>query len=396
MPRILTDSRPGSLPEFARGASRLLACACLLLGLAGCATLRYYGQAVNGQMEIVAKEQPISWKLASADTAPPLKARLREIQAIRRYAVTALDLPDNGSYTDYADLGRRYVVWNVVAAPEFSVRPKRFCYLIVGCVSYRGYFALSDALTEARRLSIAGYDVYVGGVPAYSTLGWFDDPVLNTWVGWSLPRVAQLIFHELTHQRLYVNGDTAFDESLATFVSGRGVRQWLAGRGACGALAAWIRETRRETQVRRLLAQTRARLRGLYALKLTPDAMRARKQAVLGAARRRYGAMSESWGRTAPYRGFFAGGLNNAKLALAASYQRWVPAFRELLRRDDGDWERFFADAKALGSLSKRQRQPRLRALAAKGRRLTPWEPACGGGSGKQPGPPRAVTAEIP
>ncbi len=201
--------------------------------LAGCGEIEFYWQGIAGQTEIIARARPID-EVIAATPDPVLKARLARAQAIRAFASRELALPDNRSYTNYADLGRPYAVWNVFAAPELSLSPRQWCFPIAGCVSYRGYFAEGDARAEAARIAAAGDDVHVGGVPAYSTLGYFDDPVLSTFVRYREVELARLIFHELAHQVVYVKDDTSFNESFATAVEEEGIARWLAAEVATG------------------------------------------------------------------------------------------------------------------------------------------------------------------
>jgi len=212
---------------------RAIAIAGAVLLLAGCSavdTADYYWQGATGQLEILARAKPIPEAIAESPDVS-LKQRLARVQEIRAYASRELGLPDNGSYTRYTDLGRQFVVWNVFAAPELSLSPMQWCFPIAGCVNYRGYFNEKDARDEAARLTAAGDDVWVSGVPAYSTLGYFDDPILSTFVRWPETEVARMVFHELAHQVVYVKDDTQFNESFAVTVEEAGVRRWLAAQG---------------------------------------------------------------------------------------------------------------------------------------------------------------------
>jgi predicted aminopeptidase len=190
----------------------LIVTVAVVLGVgSACSSLDYYKQALSGQMEVVSKREPLDEVVQSPDTPEPLRARLRTIQRMRDFASSELALPNNGSYRSYADLGRPFVVWNVFASPELSLEPMEWCYPFVGCLSYRGYFERDEAVQLAAELDGQGMEAWVGGVPAYSTLGWFDDPLLNTFVAWPEGRLAELIFHELAHQRLYLGGETEFN-----------------------------------------------------------------------------------------------------------------------------------------------------------------------------------------
>ena len=215
--------------------ARLLTIAGAVLPLSGC----YLLQAAGGQMEISAKREPIAEVIADAATPPQLRARLEYVANARDFASRELGLPDNESYRSYADLDRPYVVWNVFAAPEFSVEPRRWCFPIAGCVVYRGYFSEEAAQHYASRLRRRGDDAAVGGVAAYSTLGHFKDPVLSTMLGWSDAQLAATLFHELAHQVVYVPGDSEFNESFATVVEEAGLERWLTERRRSQELVAW-------------------------------------------------------------------------------------------------------------------------------------------------------------
>src|SRR5512140_485103 len=256
--------------NFARRITTAAA-ALLLLALGGCSAIDFYWQGVAGQMSLLARARPITDVVESTND-PLLKKRLLQVQAIRAFAVRELGLPDNQSYTRYSDLGRPYVVWNVVATPELSLTPRQWCYAIVGCVSYRGYFNEDEARNEAQRLVARGDDVNLGGVAAYSTLGWFDDPVLSTFVRYKESELARLIFHELAHQVVYVKDDTAFNESFAVAVEEEGMQRWLsaqASRPDAPQLAEEVARAKRlRADFRSLVRTTRDRLKALYASRL--------------------------------------------------------------------------------------------------------------------------------
>src|SRR6185295_9567668 len=271
---------PCSSPKagFLRFPSNLFLAIAAAMLLTGCETLAYYLQAVGGQLELMARAQPVGTLIADPATPQPLRERLALARSIRDYASRELGLPDNGSYRSYADLGRAYVVWNVVAAPEFGLAPVESCFPVAGCVPYRGFFALEDAERHAARLRSAGNDVNVRGVPAYSTLGRFDDPLLNTFIRNPDADLARLIFHELSHQVLYVKGDSTFNESFAVAVERAGVRRWLAATGRSAAMQAFLETQERGARFLSLLEQARTRLKALYAMPLPPEVMRERKR----------------------------------------------------------------------------------------------------------------------
>jgi predicted aminopeptidase len=330
--------------------------------LGACSTLRYYWQAADGQLELKRKARPIEEVLADPQTPAALQDRLRRVQAIREFASAELALPRNGSYHRYADLQRPYVVWNVFAAPEFSVTPKTWCFPIAGCVGYRGYFAQKDAERFAEQATAQGYDVYVGGVPAYSTLGWLDDPVLNTFIGYSDTELARLVFHELAHQVAYAKGDSTFNESFAVTVELEGVRRWIARCGTPAHQRAFEQADLRKREFAELVARTRGRLRALYASNLPPESMRARKLQTLDAMRAEHQALKIGWGGYAGYDWWFAQPINNAQLASVAIYSQLVPGFQALLAESGGELPKFYDAVRALTQLSAEQRRARLHA----------------------------------
>jgi predicted aminopeptidase len=330
--------------------------AAVLAAIAACVSGCYEWQAAMGQADLMLKREPIPRVVANPATPAALRGQLQEVSAIRDFATHELGLPDNGSYRSYADVRRAYVVWNVFAAPEFSVQPKEWCYPIVGCVAYRGYFDERRAKTFAARLRGQGFDVVVVGVAAYSTLGHFDDPILNTMMGWSDTELAAIIFHELTHQLLYVADDASFNEALATVVEDEGVRRWLLSRGRSGDLDVFLEEQSRYRRVTDLLIETRAKLAVLYASAQAPDGMRAKKREIFAAARADYREMKAGWGARAPFSNWFDGDINNADLVSIATYERCVPGFERELKAVGGDLKQFFARVRALAHMEQRTR----------------------------------------
>ncbi|MGO9932345.1 MAG: aminopeptidase [Steroidobacteraceae bacterium] len=328
------------------------AVAALAAASAGC----YLLQSAQGQLALMSKREPIDAVIDKPTTSPALRAQLEAVASIREYASRDLGLPDNGSYKSYADVGRPYVVWNVVAAPEFSVDPKQWCYPFVGCVAYRGYFAEIKARKFAAGLGAEGLDVYVGGVAAYSTLGHFDDPILNTMVGWNDVELASIIFHELTHQMLYVPNDASFNEALATAVADEGVRRWLKQQGRDRDLEDYLIEEERYLEVIELFNATRVQLRAVYAEKLSPAAMREDKRAAFAAMRASYSVLKARWGGHAPFDAWFAADINNAHLASVATYYNCVPGFERELRAVDGDLPAFYRRVRKLANLPQKQR----------------------------------------
>jgi predicted aminopeptidase len=336
----------------------------LALAATGCADLAYYRQATAGQWELWRAGRPVAEVLADPATSLELRRRLASAQALRAFASADLALPDNASYRDYADLGRSWVVKNVFAAPELSLEPRRWCFSVVGCLSYRGYFDAEAAQRLADELRAGGDDVYVADVSAYSTLGWFDDPLLNTFIDWPTGRLAELMFHELAHQRLYIADDSAFNEAFATVMGRLGAERWLEQRGAARERADYAADYQRRQEFLRLVATARERLAALYASSRSETEKRVGKRDVLTELRDRYRVLKREWGGYAGYDRWFERDLNNAKLAGVSTYHRLVPAFEALYQREGRDFARFYRAAEAIGRLSPAEREARLRELS--------------------------------
>jgi len=316
----------------------------------------YLLQSAQGQLSLMSKREPIARVIDQPSTPSALRAQLEAVASIRDFASRELGLPDNGSYRSYADVGGRYVVWNVVAAPEFSVDAKEWCYPIVGCVAYRGYFVEARARRFAARTRAKGFDVTVGGVAAYSTLGHFNDPVLNTMMGWNDVELASIIFHELTHQLLYVPNDSSFNEALATTVEAEGVRRWLRAQGRDADLAKHLVQQDHYAKVVDLLTATRAELRTVYGSGLAPESMREKKRAAFAAMRSSYAQLKADWGGHAPFESWFDDDLNNAHLASISTYFTCVPGFERELKVVGGDLTAFYARVRALAKLDQEKR----------------------------------------
>ncbi|MFJ4196070.1 aminopeptidase [Pseudomonas sp. NPDC089534] len=341
---------------------RILFPGVLLLLLNGCTSLSYYSQLAGGQLQLLRAREPVAEVIADPARDPKLRAHLAESQKARDFASRHLHLPDNQSYRLYADIGRPFVVWNVFATPEFSLSPQNHCFPIAGCVAYRGYYSQGAARGEAAIQRLKGMDVSIGGVEAYSTLGWFDDPILNSMTGWGDERLATLIFHELAHQRFYVQDDTEFNESFATFVEQEGTRQWRAFRGLAPDNGSRLQQ---RDQFIGLILDTRARLEALYAQPLAAEVMRERKAEAFERFRRDYRALRDrQWSGDKRYDAWVNAPLNNARLLPFGLYDQWVPAFAALFRQVGGDWLRFYAEVEKLGKLGATERKSALKALA--------------------------------
>jgi predicted aminopeptidase len=338
-------------------AAAVIACAC---ALGGC----YVLQAAGGQAEVMRKSEPIPQVLADPQTSPRTLERLQLVQEAREFAIGELALPDGKSYRQYADLGRPYVVHNVVATPEFSVDPYRWCFPVAGCIAYRGYFKQSRAEDFALRLAIRGDDVTVGGVPTYSTLGHLPDPVFQPMLEWRDTRLVGTVFHELAHERLYLPGDSELNEAFASVVEDEGVRRWLAARGRTTDIAIYDTGLQRQREFAELLQETRLRLRELYASGLSPVEMRIEKQREFGRLKFRYEQWRrEHWGGYSGYDDWFARALNNARLVAVATYEDCVPGLRRVLE-EAGSLPAFYDRVAATRSLTAKERHAQLCAVA--------------------------------
>jgi len=329
--------------------------------LCGCSSLSYYAQLADGQLSLLRAREPVADVIADPARDPKLRERLRHAQAARDFASRKLHLPDNRSYRLYADIHRPYVVWNVFATDEFSLAPITHCFPIAGCVAYRGYYSQGGARGEAALQRQAGKDVYVSGVEAYSTLGWFDDPIISSMSAWGDDRLATLIFHELAHQRFYVKDDTEFNESYANFVEQEGTRQWRTAQNLPPESQAQARQRGQFTQ---LVLEARERLKQLYALPLSSAEMRARKAAEFERLRSAYRQLrAQQWGGDKRFDAWINAPLNNAKLLPFGLYDQWVPAFSAVFKQVNGDWPKFFAAVEKLGRLPIDERKAALQKL---------------------------------
>ncbi len=339
--------------------------------LASCSTARYVSQSLTGGARVLLARQPIERLIAEPDTPADLRTRLELILAMREFARDQLQLPVGKSYSSFVELDRPYVAWNVVAAPALSVEPETWCFPIAGCVSYRGYFSERRAERFADRLRRQGLDVSVGGVTAYSTLGWFADPVLDTFVGLPEVQLAGLLFHELAHRRLYVPGDTAFNESFASFVGTLGEEQWAAERAAAEQWAEAQASARREDQFLDLMLGARACLERLYASSAAPEMIERGKAQEFALLEQRYQEVRLEWeqaGVIIPfYDAWFAGALNNSHVAAVGDYSIWIESFARLHELSTS-LEDFYARASALGELEVEERARQLEALGPRRR----------------------------
>jgi len=382
-------TRPGAIGVTARTG---IAVGVLLLAgsaLPGC-SLGYYTQAVTGEASLMIHSRPVADWLADPDTPETLRRRLELAARLRAFAAHRLGLPDNRSYTRYTELRRTSAVWNVFAAPPLSLTLHTWCYPVVGCAGYRGYFDQEAAQDLARTLSAQGLDAYVAPVPAYSTLGWLPDPLLSTFINWPEPELARLIFHELAHQVVFVRDDTRFNESFATAVERAGLERWVAERGDAQLDRQYAQYRVRHEDLLRLVEQTRAELQALYTeapaapsdaasgatteapvagqAAAADPARLARKQEILERLPQRYQAIRDArWEGNHGYDAYFLAPWNNARIGAMAAYNDDVPAFEALLRREGGDLPRFFDAVKALARLDGGARRAALAALLEPG-----------------------------
>jgi predicted aminopeptidase len=356
--------------------------------LAGCSAIGYYAQAIGGHLEVVRLARPVAEVMTDPVTPPALRLKLAHALEARDFASRELHLPDNGSYRRYADLGRPFVVWNVIAAPEFSVTPVEACFPFAGCVAYRGWYSELRAREDAAERRAQGFDVRVGGVPAYSTLGWFDDPLLNTFLVYPDAEVARLIFHELAHQVLYVPGDSSFNESFAVAVEEEGVRRWLARRADAAERERYAQFDARRRQFVELISRHREYLKAYYRdtaswTSAQIDERRAGKAKLFAALDADYERLKQSWGGFGGYdrimgktaataaatgtvsanAGASTAAPNNALLASIVTYSEWLPAFRHLLVKHNGDLDALYREAKRLAAMDRPARERALRDL---------------------------------
>ncbi|MFH1137669.1 MAG: aminopeptidase [Pseudomonadota bacterium] len=355
---------------FKRKAVRVLSTpvllVCAALALCGCRTLEFYGQAVTGQLDILERRRPIAELLASTAVSPGMKERFELVLRLRVFARDALFLPVGQNYLTYVELDRPYAAWNVFAAPEFSLEPYLWWYPLVGRLSYRGYFSQAAATDHADMLRKQGYDVYVGGVPAYSTLGWFDDPVFSSFIRWPEADLADLIFHESAHRLLFVAGDTAFNEGFAVTVGLEGARRWLAAAGRPEDFEKFQQRQVFHRAFVDLVLEYRQRLGLLYAERSPAEEKRIAKQRIIGELKAKYLEIKAGWGGYRGYDAWFERPLNNAQLLSVGSYNDLVPAFQALLAAQNGSLPLFHDECRALAKLPPKERQARLRELIVK------------------------------
>jgi len=326
----------------------------------GCSSIGYYAQSIHGHLALMGQSKPIEELITDPAMEARLRQRLKKVQTLRAFAVGQLGLPDNGSYKSYADIGRDAVVWSVVATPELSLEAEVWCYPVIGCASYRGYFDRAKAEVMAADLQKQGFDVAVQPVPAYSTLGWFADPLPSTVIHWKEPNLAGLIFHELAHQKLYVKDDSAFNEAFASSVEQAGVELWMSTHGEPETLKVWKQERQRDKQFVALLMRTKQQLVTVFRGDGSDEMKRQEKGRLFLQMKLEYGELRQRWAGYSGYDRWFDKAINNAHLASVATYEQWVPAFSVLLERSGGLSSGFY---KACDQLAKLPLEERAKAL---------------------------------
>lgn len=327
--------------------------------VAGCAQLGYFVQAAQGQFSLLSEARPIDDWIARPDVEDKLKGKLSRVKQIRAFAARELALPDNDTFTTYADLKRPFVMWNIVATPELSLKPLQWCFPVAGCVNYRGYYSKEDAQAYATELRAENYDVEVSGVPAYSTLGWFKDPVLSTFIQYPDGELARLVFHELAHQVVYVPGDSRFNESFAVAVEEAGVERWMTLYGDSKTRAAYAAYEARKRDFLALLMKHRKALQANYDRDVSDDEKRKEKAAIFKTLKEEYLVLKESWGGYSGYDRWFAEPLSNAHLSAIATYHDFVPGFRAILAKQKS-MSGFYNAVRNLASLDKEERHRQL------------------------------------
>lgn len=338
------------------GLYKVIVIVLLLIGSAGCGTVSYYSHLINGHHALMEAEEDIEAVLADNKYNEAVRARLRRALEIRKFASAQLGLPDNDSYKTFVKLDRQYPVWNVIAAEKFSVRARQWCFLFAGCISYRGYFNEQDAGSKARELKAEGYDVYVSPAAAYSTLGWFDDPLLSSMLYKEDTRLAGIIFHELAHQKVYIDDDSSFNEAFATAVELEGVRRWLGSQGDKQGVERYRQYKQRQREFNDLLQATRDRLKALYKSNKSESVKLEQKSAIIAGMKKEYRKLKKRWGGYDGYDKWMLRDINNAHLALVATYHELVPAFETLLRQQNNDLTKFYVEVEKTARLTGSER----------------------------------------
>ncbi|MAL97388.1 MAG: hypothetical protein CL583_02965 [Alteromonadaceae bacterium] len=335
-----------------------------VLACSGCSSIYYYSQAAGGQLSLLQQRSAVDTLIDDPSTSAELRAALLRVEAIRTFAGEALALPVGDTYSSYVDLEREAVVWNLLVAPVDSLELKAWCYPIVGCQTYRGYFSRKVAEAAAQRFAPEQWDVWIAGIPAYSSLGWFEDPLLSTFIFWPEDQLAALLFHELSHKLVYVAGDTVFNESYATAVELEGLLRYLNASGQTTLIADALARQDMAQEFTEMVMSSADALQQLYREPDLPhSALVAQKERLIAELRARYDKQRHDWLKPNAYRAFFDDGLNNARIASVGTYNRWVPAFRRLLAEKHGDFAAFHRTVGELARMEGAQRTQRLEQL---------------------------------
>lgn len=334
--------------------------------LQGCSSVGYYWEKIQGHSEILSKQQPVQEVIDNPKTSPLLRERLINTQAARNFASEKLLLPDNDSYRNYADIGREYVVWTVVATPPYSIKAKEWCFIVVGCLSYRGYFSKESAEEFAEDLKKQNMDVYVSGIKAYSTLGWFDDPLLSTMLYKSEAYRVGIIFHELAHQKIYIEDDTASNEAFASAVELEGIKAWFSQAGKKQEYQNYLVSRQRDEDFKKILRQTREQLNILYLSSLQKETMQKRKQEIFIQMQESYKNFKKRWNEYSGYDKWMSNKLNNAHLALVATYNDRIPAFQKIFKDSGNNYALFYKKVEVLMALEKTKRNLEFEKMLSK------------------------------
>ena len=327
------------------------------ISLTACAQLDYYSQSIAGQWEIISHSKPIEEILLDENVPDSVKEKLSSINKIRNFAIEDLKLPGKNSYLSYADINRKYVVWNIIATPKLSLKPVKWCYPVAGCLDYRGYFEKQDALNQAKLLREEGYDVFIGGVSAYSTLGWFDDPVLNTMLKKDSNNLIKIIFHELAHQKIYIRNDTEFNEAFAETVAIIGTRKWLSTYRSKSELEEFNRKQKVEDRFVSIVLKARNELEKIYNSGL-PDQLKLQiKNRILANMREEYKSTWTYHDNESNYDEWFENEINNAKITAVVTYRNLIPGFVQLLEYSENNLDSFYRLVKAMEQCSLPERR---------------------------------------
>lgn len=342
------------MPSFKTKIAALLIIPC---ALSACASFDYYSQSISGHIEVLGTKQPISTYLASGKASSDEHQKLTHVLKLLEFARTEMLLPDNGSYQTYSDIERDFVIWNVFATPALSLRSEQWCYLFIGCLAYRGYYAKEDATTLANSLRSQNYDVYMGGVAAYSTLGWFSDPVLNTMLRWDKLYLTRVIFHELAHQKIYIKNDTEFNEAFAEAVASIATRRWLKQHGSEEEYAILLEQEGYEQEFIRFISLYKNKLMTLYDSDLPDSRKLTEKENIFAELSRAYITLSQDWENYRVYDRWIKDEMNNAKLTAFTTYREIVPAFLQMYEATGQDLKTFYSHIVRLSQCDYEQRR---------------------------------------